>query len=89
MVLLVLGLQCMFNSTGYYMCSSNVLHIIIIVIRLVLTRVLNGCTSIFHKASTQYSLTTITTWFNNNNKWLWYGINALIRYDVDQSEYNN
>ena len=27
--------------------------------------------------STQHSLTTITTWFNNN-KWLWYGINALI-----------
>jgi len=27
MMLLVLGLQCMFNSTGYFMCSSNLLHI--------------------------------------------------------------
>ena len=32
MMLLVLGLQCMFNSTGYYMCSRNLLHIIIIVV---------------------------------------------------------
>jgi len=30
------------------------------------------------RLSTQHSLTTITTWFNNNNKWLWYGIKALI-----------
>ena len=41
------------------------------------------------RPSTQHSLTTITTWFNNNNKWPWYGINALIRYEVNQSEYNN
>ena len=35
------------------------------------------------------SSSCLTTWFNNNNKWPWYGIYALIRYEVDQSEYNN
>ena len=41
------------------------------------------------RPSTQHSLTTITTWFNNNNKWLWYSSSALIRYEVNQSEYDN
>jgi len=34
------------------------------------------------RRSTQHSLTTITTWFNNNNTWLWYGTKTLIRYEV-------
>jgi len=43
---------------------------------LFLTRVLIRYTSIFHNALN-------TTWFNNNNKWLWWGIKALIRHDYD------
>jgi len=32
---------------------------------------------------TQHGLTTITTWFNNKNKWKWYGTKALIRHESE------
>ena len=62
-------------------CSAKRTFSTIIIIQIIIK------TSI--RPSKQHRLTTITTWLNNNNKWLWYGINALIRYEVNQSEYNN
>ena len=52
---------------------------LVLIKRPLFTRVLIRCTSILHKVLN-------TTWFNNNNNWLYYGTQAW--HEVDESKYS-